>query len=90
MFTIDGIVVYQALKGDRVGQHRFRVCRCPLPALLASMQPHSVNAWKSRARAPRQTVMDDCWRLGSSMYNRIILQQHDIRIEHSDEDSDEE
>jgi hypothetical protein len=57
MFTIDGIVVYQALEGDRVGQHRFRVCRCPLQSLLASMQPHSVKPWKSRARAPRQTVM---------------------------------
>ena len=90
MFTIDGIVVYQALEGDRVGHDRFRVCRCPLPALLGSMQPHSVKAWKSRARAPRQTVMEDCWRLGWSMYDWIILQQHDIRIELSDEDSDEE
>jgi hypothetical protein len=90
MFTIDGIVVYQALECDRVGHDRFRVCRCPLPALLGSMQPHSVKAWKSRARAPRQTVMEDCWQLGWSMYDWIILQQHDIRIELSDEDSDEE
>jgi hypothetical protein len=34
--------------------------------------------------------MEDCWQLGWSMYDWIILQQHDIRIELSDEDSDEE
>lgn len=33
MFVIDGIVVAQAIEGDRVGRFRFHVCRCPLPAL---------------------------------------------------------
>lgn len=90
MFVIDGIVVYQALEGDGVAQWRFRVCRCPLPVLLRSMEPQSVQVWISGCGQVRyQDRMEHCWRQGWSMYDWHVLEQHNIHIEDSDEDDNE-
>ena len=90
MFVIDGIVVYQALESDSVRQTRFRVCRCPLPTLLWSMKPWSVEVWISGVvQVPWiQVNMEACWRQGWSMYDHDDDDDSSVNDDDSSVDDD--